>query len=54
MPFWLCNVSATFQHLMDSVLAGLQWFSCLVYLDNIIFMGRTFEDQLANLQQVFE
>jgi len=54
MPFGLCNVPATFQHLMDSVLAGLQWYSCIVYLDDIIIMGRTFEEHLVNLQQVFE
>ena len=54
MPFGLCNAPATFQRLMDFVLAGLQWSTCLVYLDDIIIMGRTFEKHLANLQQVFE
>ena len=54
MPFGLCNAPATFQHLMDSVLAGLQWSSYLVYLDDITIMGRTFEEHLGNLQQVLE
>ena len=54
MPFGLCKAPATFQRLMDSVLAGLQWSTCLVYLDDIIIMGRTFNEHLANLQQVFE
>ena len=54
MPFGLCNAPATFQRLMDSVLAGLQWSSCLVYLDDIIIMGRSFEEHLRNLQQVME
>ena len=54
MPFGLCNAPATFQHLMDCVLAGLQWSSCLVYIDDIIIVGRSFEEQLHHLQQVFD
>ena len=34
MPLGLCNAPTTFQCLMDAVLAGLQWNSCLVYLDD--------------------
>lgn len=52
MPFGLCNAPATFQRLMNTVLAGLQWECCLVYLDDIIVVGRTFEEHLTNLQRV--
>ena len=54
MPFGLCNAPATFQRLMDSVLVGLLWTSCLVYLGDIIVMGTSFEDHLNNLAQVFD
>jgi len=54
MPFGFCNASATFQRLMNSALAGLQWTSCLVCIDNIIIVGKTFEEHLHNLHQVFE
>ena len=54
MPFGLCNAPATFQRLMDLVLAGLQWSHCLVYLDDIIILGNTFVDHLRNLQSVFQ
>ena len=36
MPFELCNAPATFQWLMDLVLAGMQWSQCLIYLEDII------------------
>lgn len=53
MPFGLCNAPATFQRLMDLVLAGLQWSHCLVYLDDVIILGRTFSEHLENLKTVF-
>ena len=39
---------------MNAVLTGLQWTSCLVYIDDIIIVGQSFEQHLQNLQQVFE
>ena len=42
MPFGLCNAPATCQRLMDMVLAGVKWSSCLVYMDDIVIMGKTF------------
>ena len=54
LPFGLCNGPATFQRLMDLVLSGLQWSSCLVYLDDIIVVGRSFHKHLQNLENVFQ
>ena len=54
MLFGLCNAPATLQRLMNSVLAGLQWTSCLVYIDDIIVVGSTSDQHLSNLQKVFE
>ena len=53
MPFGLCNAPATFQRLMEVVLRGLVRESCLVYLDDILVVGRTFTEHLANLAKVF-
>lgn len=54
MPFGLCNAPATFERLMESVLRGLSLDICLVYLDDIIVLGRSFAHQLKNLELVFE
>ncbi|KAG5891946.1 hypothetical protein JTB14_002222 [Gonioctena quinquepunctata] len=53
MPFGLCNAPATFERLMETVLKGLSWNTCLVYLDDIIVVGRSFEDHVKNLEEVF-
>ena len=53
MPFGLCKAPAAIQRLMDLVLAGLQWSHCLVYLDDIIILGSSFEDHMKNLEAVF-
>ncbi len=37
---------------MDKVLGGLTGKKCLVYLDNVIIYGKTFEETLANLRLV--
>lgn len=37
---------------MDLVLADLQWSTCLVYLDDIIVFGRTFEKHFSRLGEV--
>ena len=54
VPFGLCNAPATFSRLMDRVLAGLHWETCLFYLDNIIVFAATWEEHLDHLLQVFE
>ena len=38
----------------DRVLQGLPWSRCLVYLDDIISFGTTFEDALDNLTLIFD
>lgn len=53
MPFGLCNAPATFQRLMDLVLSGVQWWQCLVYLDDVIIIGKDFDEHLRNLEAVF-
>ena len=39
---------------MDLVLARLKWSHCLVYLDDVIVIGKSFLDHLQNLRLVFE
>lgn len=54
MPFRLVNAPATFQHLMEVVLAGLAWSVCLVYLDDVLVVGKTMEEHNCNLGKPLE
>ena len=53
MPFGLCNAPATFERLMETVLGDIQWTKVLVYLDDIVAFGKTFEEAYKNLEDVF-
>ena len=39
---------------MNILLAGIQWHDCLVYIDDIIVLGRSFSEHLHNLAKVFQ
>ena len=52
LPFGLCNSPPTFQRLMELVLSGLLFERCLVYIDDVVVLGKTEEDALDNLRAV--
>ena len=54
MPFGLCNASATFQWLMQRVIAGLEYKSCFIYLNDMLVASKTFCDHLTHLCEVFD
>ncbi|GBM00613.1 Retrovirus-related Pol polyprotein from transposon 297 [Araneus ventricosus] len=54
MPFGLCNGPATFETFLETLLRGLTSEGCLVYIDDIIIVGRTFEEHLNNIRKVFQ
>ena len=52
LPFGLTAAPATFQRLMERVLHGLHWKSLLLYLDDIIVIGNSFDNHYQNLKEV--
>jgi len=53
MPFGLTCAPSVFQQLMDCVLCRLSYLTCLVYLDDVIVFGQSFDEQLCRLDKVF-
>jgi hypothetical protein len=53
VPFGIRNGLAAFQRLLDSVLAGLAFECCLLYLDEIIVYSKSFEQHMDALDKVF-
>ena len=54
MSMGLCNAPSTFQRAMNLVLRGLTWKTVLAFLDDILVLGKSFEDHLKNLREVLE
>ncbi|PIK38887.1 hypothetical protein BSL78_24289 [Apostichopus japonicus] len=54
MPFGLCNAPATFMRLMDHVFGDENFQSLLIYLDDILIFGTTFQETLDRLEMVLQ
>ena len=54
MPFGLCNAPATFQRLMNKVLAKEINSFILVYLDDILIFSRSVEEHWQHLRQALQ
>lgn len=52
MPFGLCNAPATFERMMDSLLRGFKWTTCLCYLDDVVVYSPTFDTHLQRLSDI--
>ena len=53
MPFGLCNAPSTFERLMERVLQGLHWHTCLVYIDDVVVFGKNEKELLVRMDEVF-
>src|SRR5277367_3265250 len=54
MPFGVKNGAAAFQRLMNKVLEGLIDKTCVVYMDDILVVSKTFNEHLQHLAEIFE
>lgn len=54
MPFGLKNSPATFQRLMNSVLAGIVGLHCFVYMDDIVIYASSLKDHEKKLFSIFQ
>lgn len=53
MPFGLVDAPASFQALMTQVLKGLNWKTCLVYVDDILVFSNSFQQHIQHLHDIF-
>ncbi|KAI4905005.1 hypothetical protein NFI96_003630 [Prochilodus magdalenae] len=54
MAFGLCNAPATFERLMERVLAAVPKERCVVYLDDVLVHAPEFDEALECLEEVFK
>ena len=52
MPFGLMISPATFQRMLDILLSGYRWKSCLIYLDDIIIFSKDYDTHLKFIDVV--
>ena len=52
MAFGLCNLPATYARVMNLCLRGLCWKIVLAFLNEVLVLGKTFQEHLSNLAEV--
>ena len=52
MPFGLKNAPATFQRVLDLILAGFKWQTCLVYIDDVVIFSGSAEQHLEDVDTI--
>jgi hypothetical protein len=53
LPFGLSSACATFQRLMEKILSDLRFNTLLIYLDDILIYGKSFDETLERLTKYF-
>ncbi|MEW8546417.1 MAG: reverse transcriptase family protein, partial [Candidatus Thiodiazotropha sp.] len=54
MPFGLNSAASTFQRTMELALQGLQWVTCLIYIDDIVVYGKNFDEHISRVEEVLD
>jgi hypothetical protein len=54
LPFGLATSPGAFQHAMNTVLTGLNWVHCMVYIDDVLIYSHSFDQHMAYLDEVLK
>jgi hypothetical protein len=54
MPFGVMNAPAVFQRMMDLVLRGLTWISCMVYMDDVVVYSKTWAEHVKHICEILQ
>jgi len=54
LPFGLSNAPSTFQRLMDLILSGLKWKSCMVNTGDVLVFAADFDQMMSRLREVLK
>jgi len=54
LPFGLNSEASTFQRTMELALQGLQWETCLIYVDDVIVFSTTFDQHIQRVYEVLQ
>ena len=52
MPVDMCKSPSTFQRLMDLLIAGLTWHGVLIYVDDLLIYGNSFDQHFDRFKEV--